>query len=159
MEFETMDTVAEMPGSPEVKAPENMVLGILGAIVGALIGGASIIGLSQLGYIASISGLILAFCTLKGYELLAKGISTKGVILCAVLMLLTPFVADDLDWGITIFRELGAYGFTFGECMQLIPEFLKDGTITMGDYLKNLGMIYLFVIMGGFYTLKNAFKK
>ena len=72
MEFETMDTVAEMPGSPEVKAPENMVLGILGAIVGALIGGASIIGLSQLGYIASISGLILAFCTLKGYELLSK---------------------------------------------------------------------------------------
>ena len=50
-------------------------------------------------------------------------------------------------------------GFTFVECLQLIPEFLKDGTITMGEYLKNLGMIYLFVIMGGFYTLKNAFKK
>ena len=159
MEFETKDTAVEMPGSPEVKAPENMALGILGAIVGALIGGASIIGLSQLGYIASVSGLILAFCTLKGYELLAKGISTKGVILCAVLMLLTPFVADYLDWGIAIFRDLGEYGFTFGECLALIPEFLKDGTITMFEYLKNLGMIYLFVIMGGFYTLKNAFKK
>ena len=159
MEFETNDTVMEMPGNPEVKAPENMVLGIVGAVMGALIGGASIIGLSQMGYIASISGLILAFCTLKGYELLAKGLSTKGVILCAVLMLLTPFVADYLDWAIMIYRELGSYGFTFGECLQLIPEFLKDGTITMGEYLKNLGMIYLFVIMGGFYTLKNAFKK
>ena len=159
MEFETMDTVAEMPGSPEVKAPENMVPGILGAIVGALIGGASIIGLSQLGYIASISGLILAFCTLKGYELLAKGISTKGVILCAVLMLLTPFVADYLDWGIMIYRELGSYGFTFSECMQLIPEFLKDGTITMGEYLKNLGMIYLFVALGAVGTLKKQIRK
>ena len=159
MEIETIDTVEQMPGSPEVKAPEKFVPGLIGALIGAAIGGASIIGLSQLGYIASISGLILAFCTLKGYELLAKGLSTKGVILCALLMLVTPFVADLLDWGIFIYQELGSYGFAFAECLQLIPEFLKDGTIEMGEYLKNLGMIYLFVIMGGFYTLKNAFKK
>ena len=159
MEFENTEAVVETAASPEIKAPENFVLGMIGALIGAVLGGASIIGLSQLGYIASISGLILAFCTLKGYELLAKGISTKGVILCAVLMLLTPFVADFLDWGIFAYKELGDYGFTFVECLQLIPEFLKDGTITMGEYLKNLGMIYLFVIMGGFYTLKNAFKK
>ena len=159
MEFDTIETGAEMAGSPEVKAAENTALGILGAIAGALLGGASIVILSQLGYIASISGLILAFCTLQGYKLLAKGLSTKGIIICAVLMLLTPFVADYLDWGIAIYAELGAYGFTFGECIALIPEFMADGTIIMSEYLKNLGMIYLFVIMGGFYTLKNAFKK
>ena len=157
MEFE--NEVLESAAPAEVQAPENVFLGLIGALIGAILGAASIILLSQLGYIASISGFILAFCTLKGYELLAKGLSTKGVILCAVLMLLTPFVADYLDWAIMIYRELGSYGFTFGECLQLIPEFLKDGTITMGEYLKNLGMIYLFVIMGGFYTLKNAFKK
>ena len=159
MELETMDTPMEMPGSPEVKAPENFALGAVGALIGAVLGGASIIGLSQLGYIASISGLILAFCTLKGYELLAKGLSTKGVILCAVLMLVTPFVADYLDWAVFAYRELSDYGFTYLDCLKLMPEFLRDGTITMGEYLKNLGMIYLFVIMGGFYTLKNAFKK
>ena len=159
MENETIDTAVQMTGSPEMKAPEKFAFGLIGALVGAALGGASIIGLSQLGYIASISGLILAFCTLKGYELLAKGLSTKGIILCAILMLVTPFVADLLDWGIFIYQELGSYGFTFAECLKLIPEFLKDGTIEMGEYLKNLGMIYLFVIMGGFYTLKNAFKK
>ena len=155
----TNNNTMEMPMYPEIKVSENVALGLVGALIGALIGGASIIGLSQLGYIASISGVILAFCTLKGYALLAKGISTKGVILCAVLMLLTPFVADYLDWGILIYKELGAYGFTFAECLKLIPEFMADGTIEMGEYLKNLGMIYLFVIMGGFYTVKNAFKK
>lgn len=155
MDFENMTTAA----SVEVKAKENVVLGILGALVGALLGGASIIGLSQLGYIASISGFILAFCTLKGYELLAKNLSTKGIVICIILMLVTPFVADVLDWGILIYRELGAYGFTFGDCLALLPEFFADGTITMGEYLKNLGMIYLFVIIGGFYTLKDALKK
>lgn len=149
----------EMPGTPEVKPAENVVLGLVGALIGAAIGGASIIGLSQLGYIASVSGLILAFCTLKGYAILGKGMSAKGVILCALLMLVTPFVADYLDWGILVYKELGSYGFTFTECLQLIPEFMKDGTIAVADYFKNLGMIYLFVIMGGFYTIKNAFKK
>lgn len=148
----------EMPVSPEVKPAENFVLGLVGALIGAAIGGASIIGLGQLGYIASISGVILAFCTLKGYELLAKGISTKGVIVCAVLMLVTPFLADYLNLGITLYKELSPLGATFGDCMEILPEVLKDGE-AVGDYLKNLGMLYLFVVLGGFYIVKNAFKK
>lgn len=150
---------ATVAASPEVKTKENVVLGTLGALVGALLGGASIIGLSQMGYIASISGFILAFCTLKGYELLAKGRSAKGIVICVILMLVTPFVADWLDWGVLVYRELADYGFTYAESLKLLPEFFADGTITMGEYLKNLGMIYLFVIIGGFYTLKDALKK
>lgn len=159
MENQNMDTAVQMPASPEIPAKENMALGIIGALVGALLGGASIILLSQLGYIASISGFILAFCTLNGYKLLAKGLSTKGVIVCTVLMLITPFVADWLDWAVLVYRSWAEYGVTFMECLQILPELFADGTITMGEYLKNLGMIYLFVIMGGFYTLKAAFKK
>lgn len=148
----------EMPVSPEVKPAENFVLGLVGALIGAAIGGASIIGLGQLGYIASISGVILAFCTLKGYELLAKGISTKGVIVCAVLMLVTPFLADYLNLGIALYKELSPLGATFGDCMEILPEVLKDSEVK-GEYLKNLGILYLFVVLGGFYIVKNAFKK
>ena len=144
---------------PEIKAEENFVLGILGALVGAVLGGASIILLSQLGYVASISGVILAFCTLKGYELLAKGLSTKGIVICVVLMLATPFVADLLDWGIAVYSQLGDYGYSFTECLQMLPEFFADGTIAMDEYLINLGMIYLFVAIGGFYILKSAIQK
>lgn len=155
MEFEN----ETLSASVEVKEEENVVLGILGALVGAVLGGASIILLSQLGYVASISGVILAFCTLKGYELLAKGLSTKGIVICVILMLVTPFAADLLDWGIAVYSQLGDYGYSFTECMLMLPEFFADGTITMGEYLKNLGMIYLFVAIGGFYILKGAFQK
>ena len=70
MDFEK--EVLEQAAPAEIKAPENVFLGLIGARVGARLGGASIILLSQLGYIASISGVILAFCTLKGYQLLGK---------------------------------------------------------------------------------------
>ena len=144
---------------PDDEKRENVFLGLIGAFIGAMLGGASIILLSQLGYIASVSGLILSFCTLKGYRLLAGKMGNLGIVTCMVLMLITPFAADLLDWGIMAYRELGSYGYTFMDCLLLLPEFIKDGTIPMGEYLKNLGMIYLFVVMGGFYTLKDAFKK
>ena len=68
----------EMAGSPEVKPAENFVMGLIGALGGALLGGASIILIGQIGYISAISGIILAFCTLKGYALLGKGALAWG---------------------------------------------------------------------------------
>ncbi len=138
---------------------ENMVTGIVGAFIGALIGGGCIILLSQLGYIASVSGLILAVCTLKGYELLGGKLSIKGVLVCLVLMLATPYLADRIDWAILVMQEWADYGVTFGEAFAVIPELIADGAIEQGAYIKNLLMIYGFAVLGAFSTLKNAFKK
>ena len=159
MEYEYGMTGEEKANPLEEKAPENMVFGIIGALVGALIGGGSIILLSQLGYIASISGVILAVCTLKGYELLAKGMSVKGLVVCAILMLVTPFAADWIDWGILVMQSFPEYGLTLADGIRIFPELLAEDPELVGEYLKNLGMIYLFVVLGGFYTVKDAFKK
>ena len=159
MNCEEMNQLDLQKNPAEDKAPENVPLGILGALVGAVIGGASIVLLGRLGYIASLSGLILAFCTLKGYELLAKGLSKKGIVICIVLMVLTPFVADLTDWALVIMDAWADYGITFGEAILAIPALMQDGSIDMGEYFKNLGMIYLFVVLGGFYTVKNTIKK
>ena len=159
MENEVLNYEYEQNNPLEIKPAENVVMGILGALVGAVLGGACIILLSQIGYIASISGFVLAFCTLKGYELLAKGMSTKGIVICLILMILTPFVADWLDWGILFMRELPEYGFSLLDWVLLLPTLLAEDSELMGEYLKNLGMLYLFVVLGGFYSLKEAFKR
>ena len=159
MEFEQNAPVSEQNNPLEIKAPENMALGMVGAVIGALIGGASIIGLSQLGYIASLSGVLLAVCTLKGYELLAKGISPAGVLACSILMLVTPFAADWIDWTIVLYEAWAGYGATFTECMMSLPALFAEDPELLGEYVKNLLMLYLFVILGGFYTVKNTFKR
>ena len=157
-----MDSETEMlqQGTPaELKAPENVPMGLLGALVGAALGGASIILLSQLGYIASISGVILAFCTLKGYQLLGKQLSRKGIVLCIILMLVTPFAADWIDWAIHLMNELPEYGMTLLDACLVMGEMMAEGYIDMAEYVKNLGMIYLFVAMGAVGTLKSTIKK
>ena len=154
-ENEVMGTAAPA----EMKAPENVLLGLIGALVGAILGGASIILLSQLGYIASISGFILAFCTLKGYELLGKRLSRKGIVLCVILMIVTPFVADWIDWAIFLMKDYPEYGLTLLDSCMMLAELMAEGYVDMFEYVKNLGMIYLFVVLGAFGTLKNALKK
>ncbi len=154
---ENMEQMCVQEPSPELAPKENVLLGLIGALIGAVLGGASIVLLSRLGYVASISGFVLAFCTLKGYELLAKGLSKKGAVICVILMLVTPFLADLFDWTLLLYQSWSEYGATFLECLLILPELFADGTIALGDYLKNLGMIYLFVILGGFYVIRNAF--
>ena len=138
---------------------ENLVTGIVGALIGAVLGAGCIILLSQLGYIASISGLVLAVCTLKGYELLGGKLSGKGILICVLLMLITPYVADRIDWAILIMQEWADYGVTFAEAFAVVPELLADGSIEMFAYIKNLLMIYGFVLLGAFSTLKNTLKR
>lgn len=138
---------------------ENVVAGIVGAFIGALIGAGCIILISQLGYIASVSGLILAGCTLKGYELLGGKLGGKGILISILLMAATPYLADRIDWAILIMQEWAEYGITFAEAFAVFPELLKDGTVEMGGYVQNLLMIYGFTLLGAFAAVRNALKK
>ena len=104
--------------------------------------------------------MILAVCTLKGYELLGGSLSKVGVVICGVLMLVTPYIADRLDWALLLMEDFEA---TFNESLSLstafslIPDLISEGFIEMGEYIKNLGMIYLFTVIGG--SVINALKK
>ena len=143
--------------APEKK--ENMVTGIVGALLGAALGGGCIILLSQLGYVAALSGLVLAVCTLKGYELLGGKLSKKGMVICIVLMLVTPYIADRLDWAIVLMNEWSEYGITLGEAFAIIPELVTEEAIEASAYYGNLAMIYLFVLLGAFSTVRGLIKK
>lgn len=142
-----------------VEKKENVITGIVGALIGAAIGGASIVLLTQLGFIASISGLILAVCTLKGYELLGGKLSTAGILVGVLLMLVTPYIADRISWAIVIQETFAAEGVTFGEAFAAVPYLIEEGGIDFGFYLKDLLLLYLFVILGAFSTVWSKFKK
>lgn len=146
------------PMKPKEKR-ENAVAGSVGALIGAVLGAGCIILLSQLGYVASVSGLVLAVCTLKGYELLGGKLSGKGIFISILFMAVTPYLADRIDWAILIMQEWKAYDVTFADAFSVFPELLKDGSVEMGIYIKNLLMVYGFTILGAFATLRNALKK
>ncbi len=140
----------------EKNKKETLAGGIVGALVGSLIGVASIVLLSQLGYVAALSGVIMAVCALKGYELLGGKLTKKGVIISTVIMIIMTYVGDRLDWGILIARELETdvfYGY------RLVPLLLSEEIIDMTNYVLNLVLVYAFLLVGAIPTIRNAMRK
>lgn len=142
--------------TPEIPK-ENFLAGILGAIIGAALGGLSIILLGRIGIISAVSGLLITVCTVKGYTLLAKNISAKGIIVCVALILITPYIADRIDWAILVSQEL--FRYDFGEAFAAIPSLIDAGVIDSGDYVGNLVKLYLFAALGALSILRGVIKK
>lgn len=140
----------------EKNKKENLVGGVVGALIGSLLGAASIILLSQLGYVAAISGVIMAVCALKGYELLGGKLTKKGVIISAVFMIVMTYVGDRVDWAIMIARELETdvfYGY------RLLPLLLSEEVIDMTSYVLELVLLYALLLVGAIPTIQNAMRK
>ena len=134
----------------ELEKPEKVANGIIGAVLGSLIGGFCIALLYQLDMVASISGIVLAFCTLKGYELLAGKLSTKGVVISVILMMVIPFVAYLISSGMLIAQELQEMfpGMTATDGMQLLLDMAEVDEETRGALISDLVTLYLFTGAG-----------
>lgn len=149
--------------------PENFVAGLVGAFLGSLLGAGCIILLDQVGYVASLSGVILSICTLKGYEMLGGKLSKKGVIACLVLMVLMPYLANQLSTAISFMNYAKSSGdfVSLGEAFAAVPALISANgydtelynyTLDSTPYYSGLAMVYLFTVLGGFSTAWSALK-
>ena len=137
--------------APVYVKPENVLTGIVGALIGAVLGGASIILLSQLGFIAAISGFILAVCTLKGYEMLGGKLSGLGIAVSILIMIAMVYVGDRVSWAIDIAE---AFGAGFFEAFQSVHMLISSiGGEVESSYISSLVMQYLFVAIGAVPTI------
>ena len=140
---------------------ENIVGGIVGALLGSLLGAVSILVLSQLGYVAALSGMIMAVCVLKGYEMLGGKLTKKSVAISVVIMILMTYFADRMDWAIILFREAGAAeaGYNIFDCYRLVSYAVAEEIIDFGSYVANLFLLYLFVILGAVPAIRGKLKE
>lgn len=140
---------------------ENIIGGIIGALLGSLLGVVCIVLMSQLGYVAALSGAVMALGVLKGYELLGGKMTKKGVVICIVVMLIMTYVGDRADWALLLYREGGGAeaGYNVFECYRIVPKALSAGLIETETYLFNIALIYVFVLLGAVPTIRNKVKE
>lgn len=129
---------------------ENVVLGTIGAIIGSIIGSVLWIILDQVGFIASIAAVAIIFCGIKGYEIFAKKISKKGLIICIIITLIVIFLADLVSLGISAYIGLKSeYDVSLIRCIFYSYEFLSVPEVASPFWIS-LGMGYLFAAGGCF---------
>ena len=135
---------------------ENRGLGILGALLGAMLGGGAIILLGQMGLVSALSGVILAYATLKGYEKLGGKLSNLGIVVSFILMAVTPYLADRVSWAMEMVQTF--VGMDFLTAFLAVPEVTaKEESFQV--YLTDLLFIYAFTAIGAFVVVRQTIKE
>lgn len=134
--------------------------GFIGALLGAIIGAIVWAFVLNMGYVASLVGLLIGFLALKGYDLL-KGKQGKGkvAILIVVIILgvlLGTFAAETLTV-ITMINE-GEIYLEIAQAPLLVLAVLIEDSEYASAVLGNAGMGLLFAALGVYSLLKKAGK-
>lgn len=148
--FGQVSEAAAQQNQTKMQKQEQVLPGIVGALIGSLIGAVVIVIVGQLGYVAAVSGLVMAICTLKGYEMLGKKLGTPGIIISCALMLLMIFLAYQADWSITAAQF---YETDFFTAFRAMMDLIKEGYVDSGDYFGGLAQVYLFAVIGAVPTI------
>lgn len=134
---------------------ENVPAGIAGALIGGILGGAAIVLLGQQGVLVALACLILAVGTLKGYELLGKQLTKRGIVICIAVMLVVPYFADRISWALVI-QE--AYGWLFGDSFLHVHQVIDEKDLWT-DYWRDLLFLYAYTAAIAFAILRPLIKK
>ena len=133
--FGQVSEAAAQQNQTKMQKQEQVLPGIVGALIGSLIGAVVI---------------VMAICTLKGYEMLGKKLGTPGIIISCVLMLLMIFLAYQADWSITAAQF---YETDFFTAFRAMMDLIKEGYVDSGDYFGGLAQVYLFAVIGAVPTI------
>ena len=151
-----------------------ILMGVLGAVIGAIPGMLLMIFVARFGFIASLCGAAMAAMIFGGYKLMTKNslLSTKtGLIICGAVMALAVFLAVRISWTFALRDALGLakawlgdlddYGFTdsyykgligdeeptFGNCWDNFGKILTELGYK-GRFIASLAENYLFAGLG-----------
>lgn len=154
---ESWDRTQEM-GLVAEKTKGNVILGLLGAIICSLAGVALWVAIYQMGYIASLSGIVMTICALWGYEKFSGKLDKVGVIISFIVVLVMVYMANRLTYTIEIYKYFHEeYNWSFWDCFKMLSDFLKNGEVKR-SYLSDLGLGYLFCLIGSVRRFIGVFK-
>lgn len=138
---------------------DNIAGGIAGALIGSLLGVALIVIIGQLGYVAAISGAVMAYACLKGYERLGGNLTFRGVLISVIIMLVMTYVGNRANWALMAVRELSGYiDYSFFDWFMELPSMLAQ-VGEKGSYVGTLVMTYAFMVLGAGPTVYNKIKE
>lgn len=149
---EKIGTILQQKQAIHDETPENVLGGILGALGGSLIGALAIVIIGEMGYVASVSGLIMGICTMKGYEKFGKKLSNKGVIISSIIMVIMTYLGYKIEMCMDIADALIGWSTTdvflsFGDLLQAADAY--------AEFFGGLALVYLFTVLGAVPTVKN----
>lgn len=139
---------------------ERIGRGVLGALLGALLGGAVIVFEDRTaGTFSPIFGVATAVAVFQGYRQLAGGLSKRGAAICVIILMAVIAGANQINCTMEVIETVDALrGRDFVEVFgsfEKIPEVREIQSWYQGHLL----VLYLFCLLGSLPILVRAFRK
>ncbi|MBR1772124.1 MAG: hypothetical protein IJ747_08865 [Lachnospiraceae bacterium] len=127
------------------KRQGNVMQGLLGAILCALIGVVIWVGIYQMGYISIIGAMALTHFVFQGYKLMGGYMTKTGIAISCIVSILMMLFAEQIYIAILIRQAYQAdLNRTFLEIFFTVPSYLAQ--------LGNLKAVLLDVLFGVIYV-------
>lgn len=140
----------------------NFWLGVVGAILGAFIGGVLWTVIAILGYQIAYLAALMLLLAFGGYKLFAKREDVLGMIVCFVIsagmIILSMYMAASWQYYSAINDGMGAGFVSFGDCMSQTWKIITDGTIAT-EFWKDVAIGEIFMLVMGIAMIAGQAKK
>lgn len=101
----------------------NLLLGILGALLGSIPGVIVWVVIYQLNFIAGISGFLMVYGAFYGYKKLGKRNDMIGIVISCIFAVIMIVVSEAFC---VVFEGMETLGITFSECVQYLKLYYKE---------------------------------
>lgn len=128
---------------------ENIIAGVVGAFLFALLGGVLYFLIYQLGIIAGVCGLVMFVLANFGYNLFAKPgnkNSTVGLVVSIIAMAVMIYLSEYFCISFEIFQIYKDQGITIFDAIRAMPSFLEEPAIK-DAFAGDLVFAYIFGVI------------
>ncbi len=125
----------------------NVFMGIIGAVLFALLGGLAYVAVYQAGVIAGICGFVIFAAAGFGYRLFARTknkYSLISLITAIVLTVAVIFVAEYVSVVVDIYMEFEGDGMTLGEAFESVFDIIANDNEVQEAFIEELAIAYAF---------------
>ena len=139
---------------------ERIGRGVLGALLGALLGGAVIVFEDRTaGTFSPIFAVAAAIAVFQGYRQLAGGLSKRGAVICVIILMAVIAGTNQINCTMEVIETVDALrGRDFVEVFGAYEEIPEVREI-QSWYQGHLLVLYLFCLLGSLPILVRAFRK
>lgn len=147
--------IQEAINDGSMSALPNYALGILGALIGAALGGTVWVAVGKLGYLSGLIGGLMIWLALRGFRLLGKTLDKAGAVISCILAALMIPAANYVVYA-WAFRDAMGSRYTFIRALEETWGMMRENGL-LGSYFKDLSIGLLFFVLVGWPMMKNVF--
>jgi hypothetical protein len=138
---------ADTSGKLKSRKKENVILGLIGALIGTIPGIILWIIIGQLGFVAALCGALISLGALTGYAYFGKGFGRAGMVISGLTIILAAFLAICLNYTVYIMRY---QQISFALSIYILKIMVTTISNFRADFIKSIALGYLFTFIGAF---------